>query len=298
MNRIALIFISLFCCITYLSAQKIEYVTTKYKVEMPSTYTAQLDVIYNKIGNWEGLMDLYLPPNEGKPTPIVINIHGGGWNHGSKEKQTGFKSYFKKNVAVANMSYRLLDTATAPAAIEDVRSVITYIIRHAKELNIDTNKIILQGGSAGGHLALVAGYIGDNDLFDLDRTGVDSIKIAAVIDKYGIADMVPFSTGNKAYRSAVKWLGSKAGDIEFMKSISGYHYINQNTPPTFVIHGDADPIVPYEQSVRLVEKLNEYNIPNEFITVPGGEHGKFPDEYKSIQSRAPIEFLVRVGVLD
>ena len=298
MNRIALIFISLFCCLTFLSAQKVEYVMTKYKVEMPSTFTSQLDVVYNTVGDWEGKMDLYLPPNEGKPTPIVINIHGGGWNHGSKEKQTGFKSFFKKDVAVANMSYRLLDVATAPAAIQDVRSVILYIIRYAEKLNIDTNKIILQGGSAGGHLALVAGYIGDADLFDLDRTGVDTVRIAAVINKYGIADMVPFSTGDKAYRSAVRWLGDKAGDKEFMKSISGYHYINKNTPPTFVIHGDADPIVPYEQSVRLVEQLQKFGVETEFITVPGGGHGKFDDEYKSIQSRAPIDFLVRVGVLD
>src|SRR6187551_3451241 len=88
-------------------------------VEYPEGFTSQLNVVYTKVGNWEGKMDIYLPPKKDGPTPVVINIHGGGWNHGVKESQTGYNSFFKKGFAVANIEYRMTPQATAPAAVED-----------------------------------------------------------------------------------------------------------------------------------------------------------------------------------
>lgn len=286
------------CSTSSLSAQKIKYIDTQYGVSMPENYTAKTDVVYKKAGNWEGKMDLYLPPNQGKPTPIIINIHGGGWNHGSKNEQTGFTSFFKKGMAVANIGYRLVDVAPAPAAIEDVRSVLIYLIKNAKALNIDTDKIVIMGGSAGGHLALCGGYIADNPIFDVDRGNVKNIKVAAVINKYGIADMVPFSTGDKAYKSAVRWLGNEAGNIEFMKSVSPVTYINKKTPPTFIVHGDADPIVPYSQSVDLYDRLKKNGVKAEFMTIKDGGHGKFKDEDKSKLSKTIIDFLIAQDIID
>lgn len=271
--------------------------TTKYGVVIPKGYTARLDIVYDKVGQWEGKMDIYLPPNTGTPTPIVINIHGGGWNHGSKEKQSGFGSFFKNGMAVANMSYRLVDVAPAPAAIEDARSVLAYLVEHAQELNIDTNRIVLMGGSAGGHLALMGGYLNNNTLFDKGRSTLKNIQIAAVIDKYGIADMVDFSIGDKPYKSAVRWIGPHIDDVDFIKSVSPLYYINKNTPPTFIVHGDADPIVPYNQSVVLKEKLDENGITNEFITVEDGEHGKFAKEKQKEISAGIITFLKNLNII-
>jgi len=272
--------------------------STKYGVVMPKGYTAQIDVVYDKVGDWEGKVDLYLPPNTGKPTPIVINIHGGGWNHGNKEKQKGFGSFFKNKMAVANMGYRLVDVAPAPAAIEDVRSVLIYLVKNAKELNIDTNKIVIMGGSAGGHLAMMGAYLGNNTMFDKDKEVLKNLKIAAVINKYGIADMVDFSLGAKPYKSAVRWIGEKIGDRDFIKSVSPLYHINKNTPSTFIVHGDADPIVPYSQSVALKNELDKYDIKNEFITVPGGEHGKFAKDKQTEISNATIDFLKQIGTID
>jgi len=271
--------------------------STKYGVVMPKGFTAQLDVVYDKVGNWEGKMDLYLPPNIGKPTPILINIHGGGWNHGNKEKQKGFGSFFKNKMAVANIGYRLVDVAPAPAAIEDVRSVLIYLVKNAKSLNIDPEKIVIMGGSAGGHLGMMGAYLGNNTMFDKDKEILKNLKIAAVVDKYGIGDMVDFSVGPKPYKSAVRWIGDKINDRDFIKSVSPIYHINKNTPPTFIVHGDADPIVPYAQSVALKKELDKYGIKNEFITVPGGEHGKFPKEKQTEISKAIIKFLKETGVI-
>lgn len=272
--------------------------TTKYGVIIPKGFTSKIDVVYDEVGDWQGKVDLYLPPNQGKPTPIVINIHGGGWNHGNKEKQKGFGSFFKNNVAIANMGYRLVDVAPAPAAIEDVRSVLVYLVKNAKELNIDTSKIVLMGGSAGGHLALMGAYLDNNTKFDKGRNDLQNIKIAAVINKYGINDMVDFSIGEKPYKSAVRWIGDKINNVDFIKSVSPLYYINANTAPTFTVHGDSDPIVPYKQSVILKQKLDEYKIKNVFITVEGGEHGKFEKAKQTEISASIIQFLKDLRIIE
>jgi len=266
--------------------------TTYKPVEYPKGYTAQIDVVYTKVKDWEGKMDLYLAPKEKGLSPVVINIHGGGWNHGVKESQSGFNTFFKKGFAVANIEYRLTGQATAPAAVEDTRCALIYLIKNAKELNIDVNKIVIMGGSSGGHLALMGGLLGNNHIFDTNCPGVENIKVAAIIDKYGITDVWDWGYGkNVTSKSATRWLGDKATDKKFAASVSPITYVNKNSPPTFIVHGDADPTVPYQQSVDLHKKLLEAGVITEFITVPGGLHGKFDKEKNSEVNAAIIKFI-------
>lgn len=261
-------------------------------VEYPAGFTSQIDVVYTQVGGWDGRMDLYLPPKEKGLSPAVINIHGGGWNHGVKESQTGFSTFFKKGFAVANIEYRLTGQATAPAAVEDTRCALIYLIEHAKELNIDVNKIVIMGGSSGGHLALMGGLLANDHRFDNNCPGIDNIKVAAIIDKYGIADVWGWGNGSgKTSNSVTKWLGDKARDSRFAASVSPITYVSKNSPPTFIVHGDADPTVPYQQSVLLHKKLVEAGVKTEFITVPGGLHGKFEKEKNSEINKAIIEFI-------
>ncbi len=278
---------------TFLFAQT-ETDTTYKPVAYPAGYTAQLNVVYTTVKDWEGKVDFYLPANTGKQTAIVINIHGGGWNHGVKESQTGFSTFFKQGYAIANMEYRLTGQATAPAAVEDTRCALIFIIKNAKALNVDVNKIIIMGGSAGGHLALMAGLLGNNNLFDSNCKGTENnIKVAAIIDKYGIADVWDWAYGpNVTSKSAVRWLGDKAKDEAFAKSVSPMHYITKDSPPIFIVHGDADPTVPYQQSVDLHKKLLAASVKTEFMTVPGGLHGKFEKEKNSEINKAVLKFIL------
>jgi len=266
---------------------------TAYKpVEYPTGYTAQLDVVYTKVKDWEGRMDIYFTSKEIKPAPVVINIHGGGWNHGVKESQTGFNTFFKEGFAVANIEYRLTGQATAPAAIEDTRCALIYLIKNAKELNIDVNKIVIMGGSAGGHLALMGGLLGNDHRFDTNCRGVENIKVAAIIDKYGITDVWDWGYGKiLTSKSAITWLGDKAKDETFAKSVSPINYITKDSPPVFIVHGDADPTVPYQQSVDLHKKLLDAGVKTEFITVKGGLHGKFEKEKNNEINKAIVSFI-------
>jgi acetyl esterase/lipase len=277
-----------------LSAQE----DTGYKpVALPAGFTASLNVVYTKVGDWEGKMDLYRPPVKGKPTPVVINIHGGGWNKGDKESQTGFSTFFKMGYAVANIAYRLTGQATAPAAIEDARCALIYLISHAKALNIDVNKIVVMGGSAGGHLALMAGLLENDRRFDGNCPGAAPVKVAAIIDKFGITDVWAWGYGpGLRSNSAVKWLGDKAKDKSFAESVSPIYYVKKTSPPTFIVHGDADPVVSYSQSVALHRKLEEAGVTTKFMTVPGGLHGKFPKEQNQEVNRAIADFLKSLGI--
>ena len=268
--------------------------TTSFKpVEYPAGYTAQLNVVYTKVKDWEGKMDLYLAPKEKGPSPVVINIHGGGWNKGQKESQTGFNTFFKQGFAVANIGYRLTGQATAPAAVEDTRCALIYLIKNAKELNIDPNKIVIMGGSAGGHLALMGGLLANDHRFDGNCPGVENIKVAAIIDKYGISDVWDWGYGPViSSKSATRWLGDKAKDQQFAMSVSPINYVTKNSPPVFIVHGDADPVVPYQQSVDLHKKLKAAGVVTEFITVEGGLHGKFEKEKNSEVNKAIMNFIL------
>ncbi len=282
-------------------AQTDETVTatdTTYKpVAYPAGYTSQLNVIYAEGKDWNEKMDLYLPAKTNPATPVVINIHGGGWNKGVKESQTGFNTFFKAGFAVANIEYRLSGQATAPAAVEDTRCALIYLIKHAKELNIDPNKIVIMGGSAGGHLALMGGLLGNDHHFDGNCPGIKNIEVAAIIDKYGITDVWDWAYGpGMNGKSAKQWLGGYAKDEKFAASVSPMTYVTKHSPPTFIVHGDADPTVPQRQSLALYKKFQEAGVKTQFVNVEGGLHGKFTKEKNSEINQQIMDFLKEVGV--
>lgn len=262
------------------------------KVTYPVGYTSELNVVYTTAPGWEGKMDLYLPPKERGLSPAIINIHGGGWQNGSKDTQGGFNSYFKAGFAVANIAYRLSGQATAPAAIEDTRCALIYLIKNAKALNIDVNKIIIMGGSAGGHLALMGGLLANNNRFDTNCSGVKNVKVAAIIDKYGIVDVGEKRYGKFRSGSEKKWLGDKVNDLAFIASVSPIEVVKKDSPPIFIVHGDADPTVPIQQSVDLKKKLDELGVKSEFMVVPGGLHGKFTPAQNAEVDAAIMKFIL------
>lgn len=262
------------------------------KVKYPEGYTATLNIEYTQIENWKGRIDIYANKKVTKPTPVVLNIHGGGWRNGVKESQKGFRSFFKRGYAVANVEYRLSHQGSAPAAIEDIRCAIIYLHKNAKKLNIDPNKIVIMGGSAGGHLALMGGLLENNRRFDTHCSYKGEIKIAAIIDRYGVSDLSPF----KKWKSAKLWLGGNFLNEEFTKSVSPINYVNKNNPPVFMIHGDQDTTVPYEQSVLLLKKLKSVGVKSELHTVKGAGHGKFSKEEKRGYRLKMFAFLESIGL--
>lgn len=270
--------------------------TAPRAVVPPAGYSSQLDVTYVKVGDWEGKMDLFLPPASNGPSPAIIKIHGGGWTHGTRVSPGGV--YFQMGFALINVEYRFVQVAPAPAAIEDSRCALKYVMDHAKELNIDPKRIVLQGGSAGGHLVLMTGLLGNDRRFDGNCPGDTDMRVAAIVDDYGPTDFTkqswPIISKNK---SAVNWLAAKANDESFKASVSPVTYVNRQSPAVIIFHGDLDHTVPFEQSTVLEEKLKAAGVKTELVVVQGAGHGKFTHEQGAFEDAKIQEFLKAAGVI-
>ena len=220
-------------------------------------------------------------------------FHGGGWTNGSKESQgLTFLPYLEMGWTVVNVSYRLADVAHAPAAVEDCRCALRWVYRNAEQFNFDLDRIVLSGTSAGGHLSLTTGMLpesagldhqcpGDrNRTWSTGNRSTEELKVAAIIDWYGITDVVDLIDRESGPSGAytVAWLGSATNREEIARRVSPLTYVRPGLPPIMIVHGDADPTVPYEHGVRLQKALEEAGVPNELVTVPGGRHGGFTDD--------------------
>ena len=250
--------------------------------DSPFAWAARLENDYRIVPNITYLtasgidqkLDLYVTRTPNVPRPTLIFIHGGGWVQGNKETRAiAFASYLEMGLNVVNVEYRLAPVALAPAAVEDSRCALRWVIRNAKEYGVDVARIVVAGDSAGGHLALTTGMLPASAGLDRQCPGPDNLKVAAIVNWYGISDVNELLDGPNMKEYAVRWLGSAPDREQIAKRISPLTYIRPNVPPVLTIHGDADPTVPYSQSVRLHKALTEVGVANELITISGGKHG-------------------------
>jgi acetyl esterase/lipase len=265
-------------------------------VKTPPGYTTILDKTYVKVGDWQGKMDLYLPPKSKTPSPVVIKIHGGGYTHGSRVSPGGI--YFRMGFALINVEYRFTQAAPAPAAVEDSRCALKYVIDHAAELNIDPHRIVLQGGSAGGHLVLMTGLLGNDHRFESNCPGNTNMSVAAIVDDYGPTDYTQSSWSIMSHnKSVVLWLGSHVNDEAFKASVSPITYIQPNSPPVLIVHGALDHSVPMEQSDVLEQKLKGAGVKTEILVVQGAGHGGFTHDQDVLEEEHIQSFLKSIQLV-
>ena len=271
-----------------------------WAVRFENEYRIVPNITYLTASNYDAKLDLYVTRTPDKPLPTLIWIHGGGWTGGTKESYAGIPAYLAMGMNVVNVEYRLARVAQAPAAVEDCRCALRWVIQHAKEYGIDVNRLVVSGGSAGGHLALTTGMVPASAGLDRQCPGPDNLKVAAIVNWYGIADVNELLDGPNMKAYAVTWLGSATDRDQIAKRVSPLSYVRAGLPPVFTIHGDADPTVPYTQSVRLHKALSDAGVANELMTMPGGKHG-FDCCTAAQRTNAYVkirEFLARHHVLD
>jgi acetyl esterase/lipase len=149
-------------------------------------------------------LDVYQVPSD-KPTPVVIQIHGGGWIRGDRPGGSGsFGPFFAAGMSVVAVQYRNAIDAPAPAAIQDVRCAMAWVKKNAAKYNIDPDKVVTWGGSAGGHLALMAAYAPAS----FNPPGcTDQPKVVAVIDMFGASDVAESLTYRGSMDFTHQWIG-------------------------------------------------------------------------------------------
>jgi len=265
------------------------YLSTGHQVTPNITYLTASGV--------ELKLDFYRPRGASGPLPTALFFHGGGYRIGATKEASALNviPWLRMGWNAVNVEYRSSNVALAPAAVEDARCAIRWVLQNAKEYNVDPDRLVLTGQSAGGHLAYIGGMLPESAGLDRRCPSRDPIKVAAVVSWYGVSDYTAL-VDDPARDYAVSWIGPQPNRMEVARLVSPLTYVRAGLPPTLVIHGDADPVVPYDQAVRVIDALKKAGVAAELVTVPGGRHGNFPREHL-LRAWAAIEaFLAKNGV--
>jgi len=307
-TRRRLLAISL-CLAAPLEAQAQLTEIEKAAVLLGNRTSVETNIVYKVANRYEAKLDLYRPSKATEPTPVVMMIHGGGWLFGTKEDSVLYLlPFLQMGFAAVNVEYRMGSVSLAPAAVEDCLCALHWIGRNAKKYKFDLGKVVVTGGSAGGHLALTTAMIPASAGFENEcayeddqgwtGTFTDSRpKLAAVVNWFGITDVADMLEGPNTHGYAVSWLGGQPNREDLARRVSPLTYVRAGLPPVLTIHGDADKLVPYSHAVRLHEALTKAGVRNQLVTLPGAGHGGFSDEQELEAWEAVRAFLVGTGVL-
>ncbi|MEL6390674.1 MAG: alpha/beta hydrolase [Bacteroidota bacterium] len=226
--------------------------------------------------------------------PTFVWIHGGGWRFGNKETDAWFFTHFlERGWNVVNVEYRR-GLKTAPAAAEDILSVMKWIRNHAAEYHFDTDNIVVSGASAGGHLALLAGLVNSKKGSHPNYVG-DDIRIRAIINWYGVTDLQLIDEYLRQEMPNNNFVSNWLVDDEDLETISDHYspvnYITKHAPPVLTIQGDQDKFTPYSQAIYLHELLDQAKVENKLLTLYGGRHLDFTEDQFQLIFKTIFEFI-------
>lgn len=251
-----------------------------------------LDIDYVGDGIEGHKLDIALPDSSATPHKVVVVIYGSAWfmdNAKAMAMMSLGQPLLDKGFAVVSINHRGSPAAKYPAQINDVKAAIRFIRANADKYGLDPSFIGITGFSSGGHLSALAGAtngvkeytVGDVTL-DIEGTLGDyagtSSDVDAVVDWFGPIDMAHMTDDCSGYKDAnspeAVLLGCTPSEHpELVALMNPATYLDRNDPMFLVIHGDSDGTVPYCQSVNFADDIKAVNRLEEFITVPGGDHG-------------------------
>jgi len=268
-----------------------------WAVHFANQYQMAPNITYRNASNQDLKMDIYSRRGVTTPQPTIIYMHGGFWVAGNKEAAiTAIMPWLEMGWNVVNVEYRLGAVALAPAAVDDCFCALKFVVAQSKMYNIDTNRIVVTGESAGGHLALSLGIIPESAGLGKDCPGAQP-KVAAVINWFGITDVADVIDGPNRQQAAARWFGEMTNRMEVAKRVSPLTYVRAGLPPIITVHGDSDTTVPYPEAVKLHQELAKLNTPNQLITIPGGKHGGFTADERTRIYVTIRQFLMKYGLL-
>lgn len=248
-------------------------------VQIEARYRVVPNIPYRGTAIPACVLDVIASTDPARPRPTVLYVHGGGWDGGSKESAfLSLLPFLERGFNAVNVEYRLAGVAPAPAAVEDVRCAMRWVQRHAAAHGFDVDRLVLAGHSAGGHLSLLAALVRPADGFDGGCPGDEPLRLAAVVNFFGVTDVSDLLDGAHQRAFARRWVtGPQATALA--RRLSPIGYVRASSGPVIItVHGDADPIVPFEHAERLHRLLAEAGATHRLIRVEGGSHGQFPDE--------------------
>jgi len=238
--------------------------------DLPGGIEAYTNIEYRNTGGKSLRLDIYRPSDISKPVPLLVFIHGGGWSGGKREDYLVYLVDFaQRGYVTATVSYRLLADSPYPECVEDISEAVRWFFTHGDEYGYDPDRIALIGGSAGAHLAMLAGY-GWKGNEDADSTD-SGHRIKAVVDIYGPADLTTeYARNHELVTSFIA--RSYDESPELYVEASPVTWLDENDPPTLILHGTADRLVPVSQSDDLKFRLDSLGVPCIYYRLPGWPH--------------------------
>lgn len=249
---------------------------------LPPTVKVQKNIEYAKVDGRSLRLDIYSPRKVQGKLPVVVSIHGGGWD--------SFSKYFcpighmaTQNLAVVSINYRLSGAAIFPAQIHDCKGAIRWLRANSEKYNLDGDHIGIFGVSSGGHLALLLGTTADNHEME-GNTGGNlgfSSRVQCVCTLYAPTELNQLVSDPKfeaAHNGRVAQLlgGDVAQNKNRALAASPITYMNNNCPPVFLIHGAKDTLVSPEQSKIFYDSALKAGAEAKLKIVPSEDHGFYP----------------------
>ena len=239
-----------------------------------------LDIPILLPGNVEKQYDLILPDGTPENIPLLIWIHGGGWCGGEKRIYNEWERFTHRGYGVLSIAYRFTQEAPFPAQLTDCKLAVRWARANAEKYGYNAEKILVGGGSAGGHLAALLALTNDDPRYDVGEYLSFSSRVQGVLDAYGPTDLhlSQFHANMEA-----DLLALHGNDPRVILEASPLFRIGQSVPPFLILHGTADSVVPPCHSRRFHEALRNVNADVTFLEIPGGDHGfDSPEAYAAI----------------
>lgn len=238
------------------------------------------EIPYASVDGGEMLLDLYLPQGTDGP-PLVVWIHGGAWQYGTRAEPP--LGPVKAGYAVASVDFRPAGTAAFPAQIHDIKAAIRFLRARANGYGYRADRIAVWGASSGGHLAALAGTTGGNPRLEGslgEYNGVDS-RVQAVIDFFGPTDLLTILGQSTPHGLSVRvpalqrLLGGSPDEpavCELARLASPVHHVGVDSPPLLILHGVQDNQVPVNQSIELDQAYQQHGRESQLVLIPGAGH--------------------------
>ena len=239
-------------------------------------YSVNEDVSYGDTD--ANVMDIFMPSNLSETEGAVLFIHGGSWSGGDKaEEEIRCRILANSGYIAATMNYTLYSDDTqmeheVDVVLDEITSALEQLKSFAADQGVTIEKVGISGYSAGAHLAMLYSY---------SRADESPVEIAFVSSMAGPADISREVWGDQTALTIGNWLsienitptmfGNGQAD-KILSDISPITYVGENTPPTMLIHGSMDNVVPIENAENLMEKLDEFGIDYDYINLPDSDH--------------------------
>jgi acetyl esterase/lipase len=241
---------------------------------IPENVEAIKNIEYKNINGRSLQLDIYQPKGMMKPAALLVFIHGGGWRGGDRADYLVYLTHFASlGYVTATVSYRFVKEALYPACVEDIRDAVQFLYQNGEKYNYDPDRICLIGGSAGSHLAMLAayGWKKKESAAESDSESPNKHNIKAVVEIYGPTDFTTVYARN--HPTITGFLARSYQDApQLYVEASPITYVTKNSPPTLILQGTSDMLVPLSQAELLKHKLDSLGVPNVYRPVPGWPH--------------------------